>query len=107
MGQLGLSEADAGKSIDVRIHQQVSLRLAENPSTGYTWSLEVPAGVEVQSSTFVPADGPRIGAGGQHVWNLKILMPGDLPIRAKLWHEWEGDQSVQRRFDVTLRAVKH
>ncbi len=106
MQDIDLSEADNGKLISVEMGQQASLRLPENPSTGYTWSIETPVGLQVQNSRFLPPPAQMVGTPGQHVWTLKPLEPGDLPVRAKLWREWEGDQSVQRRFEVTLRALR-
>ncbi len=106
MQDIDLSEADNGKLITVDTGQPVSLRLPENPSTGYTWSIEAADGIRVQSSRFVPAAAPMIGTAGQHLWTLTPLKPGDLPVRAKLWRAWEGDRSVEQRFAITLRAVR-
>ncbi len=106
MQDIDLSEADNGKLIDVDMDQKVLLRLPENPSTGYTWSIEATEGIQVQNSRFLPSSAQMIGTPGQHLWTLKPLRPGDLSVRAKLWHEWEGDQSVQQRFEVTLRAQR-
>ncbi len=105
MQDLTLSEADNGKEVAATVGQQIVLTLPENPSTGYTWAIELPAGVEQQSSRFAPAGSAMPGSGGQRVWSMKALRSGESQIRAKLWREWEGDGSVRRRFDVTLRVA--
>jgi inhibitor of cysteine peptidase len=106
MQDFGLSEADNGKLINIEMDQQVLLSLPENPSTGYTWSIEETEGIQVQSSTFLLHPAQMIGTAGQHLWMIRLLSLGDLPIHVKLWREWEGDQSVQRRFEVTLRVLR-
>jgi len=105
MQDLTLSEADNGKEIEAAVGQRIVLTLPENPSTGYTWSIELPPGVEQQSSTFAPAGAAMAGSGGRRVWSIKLLRSGEATLRAKLWREWEGDGSVRRRLDITLRVA--
>lgn len=104
MSEQTLSDSDNGKLIDVNLTTRISLILPENPSTGYIWSLDLPDGIQIESSTFLAASKQMPGAGGEHTWVLRPLHSGDLVVHAKLWREWEGDQSVLQRFQVTLRV---
>jgi inhibitor of cysteine peptidase len=105
MGDVTLSTADDGRTIVVATGQKVLLSLPENPSTGYEWSLDVPDGVEVRRSGFTPGGTPRMGSGGEHLWELSAARPGEFAIAAKLWLPWQGDPSVRQPFRATLKVM--
>lgn len=67
METVTLTEADAGRSIAVTPGQHVVVRLPENPTTGYRWS--VPVALEVAADTYERGGG-GVGAGGQRVLTL-------------------------------------
>ena len=102
-----LTEADAGKTIDVRAGETIVLDLSENATTGYRWALDGPATklVEVRAGEYKRSS-DAIGGGGEVSWTLRAVAPGTAQVKLKLWRQWEGDKSIQKRFGVTLRIGK-
>jgi predicted secreted protein len=77
MEPVTLTEDDGGAKVRVAPGQRVLLRLRENPTTGYRWSVpdDVPADVEVIANTLERAGHdergvPAAGAGGVRVVTL-------------------------------------
>ena len=105
MPSLVLTGADASATRDVNRGQTVQLRLAENPTTGYRWSLDIepPAAATVANSR-LEIGGPGIGAGGTRVFTLAINGSGPVKVEAKLWREWQGDGSTIQRQTFALQV---
>ena len=97
-----LSVADNGKTIDLRVGHSVLLRLPENPSTGYGWTLDAdPRLVEISEKRHVHS-AETVGSGGESQWSIKAVAPGTTTLRIKHWREWEGEGSVTERYEVGL-----
>jgi predicted secreted protein len=77
-----LREQDAGKTVDVPVGDVAEIRLSENPTTGYRWTItqfgEKNCAV-VHDQFVAPAD-KAYGAGGEHIWQLRAIAPGDCEI---------------------------
>jgi inhibitor of cysteine peptidase len=96
MEAVTITEADAGRTVSVTPGQHLVLRLPENPTTGYRWS--VPAGVSVVSDTY-EAGGTQAGAGGQRVLTL-VAPQAAMQAELRLQRPRGGD--VAQTFSVTL-----
>ncbi|WP_175538327.1 protease inhibitor I42 family protein [Mitsuaria sp. PDC51] len=97
-----LSVADNGKTIDLRVGHSVLLRLPENPSTGYGWTLDAdPRLVEISEKRHVHS-AETVGSGGESQWSIKAAVPGATTLRLKHWREWEGEGAVTERCEVGL-----
>jgi predicted secreted protein len=105
-----LTEADANAPRVVAVGETIELRLIENPSTGYTWSitLDPPAAAAIVATRWTQAGGsgaqPMPGAPGTRDLTIAIKRPGSLVIRAKNWRAWEGDASVTQKLVFRLNA---
>lgn len=105
-----LTEADASSPRVVAVGETIELRLIENPSTGYTWSvaLDPPDAAAVVADRWTPAGGsaaqPMPGSPGTRDLTIAIKRPGPFAIRAKNWRAWEGDASVTQRLEFRLNA---
>ncbi len=106
MGTKNLTQADNGKTVPVRSGDELVLRLAENPSTGYRWVLEgdVGAVLEVVEASSVPTAEVGIGGGGQRVWTLKAKNDGSVGLLLTLRRAWEGDRSIIKSFEVRIQV---
>ena len=106
MKSMTLTRSDDGRSIELPVGTSLELRLPENPTTGYRWTMDqVDSSVlHVTEPRFV-ADGRAVGQGGVRVFSFSATNPGHAPLSLKLWREWEGDSSVTGRFRVTLTVV--
>jgi inhibitor of cysteine peptidase len=98
-----LTTADNGKRIALKVGAEATLRLPENPSTGYRWAVDAADShlVEVTQSEYAPASNAP-GAGGEAQWTIKAKAPGSTTVTLKRWRSWEGDKSVVERYSVTI-----
>jgi Zn-dependent peptidase ImmA (M78 family)/predicted secreted protein len=104
-----LDEAQEGRQIVSRLRDEIHVRLAETPSTGYVWDLVDPAAgvVELVADRFESAPGSDalIGAEGvRHLW-LRVVAPGSARIRMELRRPWQTDARPVRTFQATLEAL--
>lgn len=103
MSELKLTEADKGKSFEVRRNDIVVIRLQENPTTGYRWEVDKSDEkiLALQGSEFLLPKDPKFGEGGTRVFKFKAKAAGTARIQLKHWQKWEGADSIIDRFDVT------
>ena len=68
-----ITEADNGTTISLKEGENFFLRLRENPSTGYSWEINLSEGLSIVSDNYTqdPAAEGIIGAGGTHLWVIK------------------------------------
>jgi inhibitor of cysteine peptidase len=105
MAAITLTRADDRRTVELRTGEVVTVRLEENPTTGYQWALE-PAGDEVLSlegSEHVRTPGSAVGGGGERVFTLRAKKVGSAILRARLRRAWEP--AVTAAFSVTFRAT--
>ncbi|MEB3334177.1 MAG: protease inhibitor I42 family protein, partial [Cyanobacteriota bacterium] len=100
-----LTTANNGQTIPVAQGASVELRLPENPTTGYRWTLVAPpSSVAVVEDTYTSA-GSMPGSGGERRWVLQAKTPGTAALQFKRWREWEGEASVVERYALTLKIT--
>lgn len=97
METVTLTEADAGRAITVTPGQHVVLRLPENPTTGYRWS--IPMALEVAGDSYEPG-GAATGAAGQRV--LTLVAPGQ-PAQVELRLQRPHGGEAAQTFTVMLQ----
>jgi inhibitor of cysteine peptidase len=101
MAEVLLTDADDGHTIEVRPGDVIVIRLAENPTTGYRWHVER-ADAPVESAgdrNLVPATAFP-GSPAPREFRFAARLPGSGDLAFKLWQQWEGEPSVDRRFVV-------
>ncbi len=102
--KIKLSEADRGKTISVNTGDVIIISLTENPTTGFQWEMDNIDNrvIVLEKELFSePGDG-GIGSGGTKSYVFKALTSGNQLIQLKYWKAWEGEGSVDKRFDITL-----
>jgi inhibitor of cysteine peptidase len=98
-----LTEADDGRTVEIRAGETLAIRLPENASTGYRWFADkLDPAVTLTASGYDTQDAGAVGGESTVHWALKANAPGRFPVELKLWRQWEGDKSVQKRFRITL-----
>ena len=98
---LTLTEANDGQTMTVMNGTRFRVKLAGNPTTGYTWSLgDLNAGVveTVGPSVFTTDSAPSgmVGVGGKEVWTFAAKKPGRETIRLAYARSWEKDQPAAK-----------
>jgi inhibitor of cysteine peptidase len=106
LAEFALMQADHGTSIEVAPGDIIVIRLPENPTTGYQWTVEqVDADtLALQRTTFSPAPEAGMGSGGGKTLIFKAQKPGTAQIQLKLWRAWAGDASIRDRYHVTVQV---
>ncbi len=110
---LYLTSIDNGRSLDIEQGSEIQLRLSENASTGYRWSLGPldPALIELVTERTQTNPSDAAGSQGQPVpagnprqvaFRFKALRPGRTEITLRHLRSWEGDRSTIDRFRLSL-----
>ncbi|HEX2958540.1 MAG TPA: protease inhibitor I42 family protein [Chitinispirillaceae bacterium] len=96
-----LNDQDRGRTVEVEAQSIVTIRLDENPTTGYRWNVETADRLELVGDSFEKT-GDSIGAGGVRVFQFRTLGAGSHRLSIKKWRDWEGESSIIERFYVTI-----
>lgn len=103
-----LSESDSTKTIEAVTGQEVILRLRENPSTGYAWTLKsaAPDIMQLMDDDFkIPARNKnRDGAGGTHTYHYKLLKAGTAELTMIYSFPGRNEPKFSQRYTVTLHV---
>ncbi len=84
------------------------VRLAENPSTGYSWNATVTSGLAIVNDTYEadPLSQGRVGAGGTHSWTLKGTAAGEQKFSAIYKRSWENVTGSEDTFVLNVVVEK-
>jgi inhibitor of cysteine peptidase len=106
MSEITIVQSDVGKTFAVRRGDLIVIRLAENPTTGYRWEVDMADDrvIALQGSDYAEANGAGIGGGGTRTFTFKAQAPGTVQVALRLRREWEPEDSAIDRFDVTIRV---
>jgi inhibitor of cysteine peptidase len=107
MNTTTLTEADNGKSLKIGLGDAVTIRLKENPTTGYRWAVDRIDNqvLQTEASDFNAGTAGGIGSGGEHTFSFRSKKTGTAGIQFKLWREWEGDRSITDRYSVNIEVA--
>ena len=106
MATISLTQADADRIRTLHVGDSVELRLPENPSTGYRWSINIAlADAATLTASRWNAGGPGVGVGGTREFVITVKEPGMVRLHAKLWREWQGEGSAIERREFTLQVA--
>lgn len=99
-----ISASDNGRIVPVNAGTQITLRLAENPTTGYQWILITGKGLNITRDVYVPSEttGTMTGSGGTRIWDIVALRPGAETIHATYLRPFEGITGNETVFTVTV-----
>ncbi len=102
-----LNESANGSTIAVPLNITLTLELAENPSTGYSWNLTATPGLRVDSDGYVPAaaSAPVVGAGGVHRWELTAVAPGLQELAGVYARPWESATADATTYSVEISVA--
>lgn len=102
-----LTEADDGAALEAAPGDALVVRLNENPTTGYRWSLDALEGdvVTLGADEFERSEGAGVGGGGKRILTFSALRPGSADIGLTLRRRWEGDDSALERVRLSVRVV--
>ena len=104
LSMITLKSMHDGNTIEVRVDDTILVQLRENPTTGYQWDIEEPKSrlIRLLGTDYIQSETSGVGGGGERALTFKAKEAGRAILKLKLWREWEGDNSVIDRFEVTL-----
>jgi inhibitor of cysteine peptidase len=105
---VSIDERANNTTLHLRPEQMVELVLEENPTTGYSWTLTLPEGLNVETDEYRSMDrgstsSPLVGAGGDHVWRFRAVRPGTYLVQGSYARSWEITPE-DRSFHLTIQV---
>ena len=100
-----LISSDSGKTFEVPLGESISIRLPENPTTGYRWSPDPAAqsSLPIERQHFEPSSDCGIGGGGYVEWKVKATHEGVNDVRLKLGQPFETESSDHFEVRIVVR----
>jgi len=100
-----LTAADKGGQVDVKVGEQIVIKLDGNPSTGYTWEakdLDTSMFEQVGDTAFISSNPNLVGSGGTLTLTFKTLKAGTNTLTLVYHRPWETDVDPIDTFAVTV-----
>jgi inhibitor of cysteine peptidase len=104
VGHLVVTEEQNKATVFVNQSNVITVKLPENPTTGYQWNLTTTAGLRVMNDTYMASDttGKMVGSGGTHVWDISPIARGEQEISAVYKRSWEPLTGNETTFSMTV-----
>ena len=105
-----LNETDSGKIIRLKNGENFTLNLKENPTTGYSWQLNLSKGLSILSNEYTEYKLPgekevTPGRGGTHSWLIQATAPGSQQVNGIYKRSWENTTGTEENFTLTVEVV--
>jgi len=104
VGPVKLTEADAGRTVELHVGEKLEVVLAGNPTTGYDW--EVAA---LNANVLRPVgehkytrESERIGSGGKMSFGFEAMAAGQTKLELIYHRPWEKDVKLAKTFEVSV-----
>lgn len=102
-----LTEKNNGDSINLKIGDDIEIKLESNPTTGYSWFLS-----DKFDSAIVSVTGPiymesknnkeLVGAGGYEIFTIKAISKGKTSIILNYKRPWEEEVEPIETFEINI-----
>jgi inhibitor of cysteine peptidase len=103
---LELKENDDGREVTLQPDATLEIDLAENPTTGYRWTIvsDGKPACELVDDNFEAGRGT--GQAGLHRWRFRAVKAGTCDIALAYRRSWEHDVAPARTFALKVRVEK-
>jgi inhibitor of cysteine peptidase len=104
VGHLVVTEEQNTALVQVNLSTIITVRLQENPTTGFAWNLTTTPGLQIIKDTYVPSDttGKLVGSGGTRIWDISTVAAGDQKIQAVNKRSWEPASGNETAFSLAV-----
>jgi inhibitor of cysteine peptidase len=104
-GDIELTEADSGSTIDAAVGEEITISLAGNPTTGYTWNMLQPQNADVVAfkDRDYESESDLVGSGGTEELTYEAVAAGEATIELGYFRPWETAPPSDT-FTVTVRV---
>jgi inhibitor of cysteine peptidase len=108
MSALTLTQSDKDSSLEVRQGDVITVRLPENPTTGYRWAIKEMDEEIIEpareSSDFALSPDAGIGGGGERRLDFRVKKAGVAHVQLELARSWEEGSAIDRYgFTIQVR----
>ncbi|WP_048051497.1 protease inhibitor I42 family protein [Methanosarcina soligelidi] len=102
-----ITEADNGTSISLKNGENFTLQLRENPSTGYSWELNVTEGLSVLSDEYIQDEAAedKVGVPGTHSWIIQAVDQGSQQVNGIYKRSWENTTGTEDNFTLAVEVI--
>ncbi len=105
-----ITEVNNGTTINLENEETFYLRLKENPTTGYSWQLNLSKGLSLLSDEYHPPESneneqPLVGAGGVRLWEIKAVAEGSQQITGIYKRSWENITGTEDNFTLNIEVA--
>jgi len=99
-------ESSNGQTISVAKDSMVTIRLQENPTTGYSWQVNVTEGLSIVHDEYLPDKVPAgmVGSGGTHTWTVQPQDAGTFTFSAIYMQPWMNVTGSEATYTLTIAA---
>ncbi|MGD9975340.1 MAG: protease inhibitor I42 family protein [Desulfatirhabdiaceae bacterium] len=99
-----LTEADAGKTVEMHVGEIFQISLRGNPTTGYTWHVrDTDETVIRQTGDPVHvADSGLMGAGGKTTFRFQAIRAGEVFLILDYRRSFENKPEPEKQFEIRL-----
>jgi inhibitor of cysteine peptidase len=99
-----LSEADAGKTVALKVGDRLEVVLSGNPTTGYSWEIGT-VNERILKAVGQPAyrsSSPAAGSGGAFTFSLQAMAAGSTPVQFIYRRPFEKGVAPLKTFEITV-----
>ena len=102
-----ITESDNGKTLNLKNGETFNLKLYDNPSTGYSWQLNVSKGLCILSDNYTQYPEPPgyVGDGGTHLWIIKAVTQGSQQVKGIYKQSWMETTGTEENFTLHVEVI--
>jgi len=107
VSHLVVTEEQNNATVTASLNSIITVKLQENPTTGFQWNLTTTPGLQIINDTYVPSDttGKMVGSGGTHIWDISTFATGEQKIQAVYKRSWEPSSGNETAFSLTVMVA--
>ena len=91
-------------AVEASVGDEVVLRLPENATTGYVWSVySIGDGLTLVADTMVPG-GDAPGTAGARVMRMRVVGAKATEVILRLGRPWESEPAEERRIAIAVKG---
>jgi inhibitor of cysteine peptidase len=92
MQDISIGTTETSRSIRLKTGEELSIRLPENPTTGFRWAVEDAHDGTIEfTGAELLGSGTAPGAGGTRALRFKALKKGHANVKLVLRRDWQRD----------------
>jgi inhibitor of cysteine peptidase len=100
--EYAFNETNNNETVTVPAGSNITISLAENPTTGYEWNVTSSTGLQLVNETHDAPQTELVGAPGVHVWEYTAAESGAAEFSAIYKRSWEETTGNETTFSMAF-----